>query len=77
MKNKLIALLQELIIETDKINRVSIKASIMESTAFLAKPSTFGEISNIMKHVNAFMESSTDANKVNIEKVIERINEKF
>ena len=77
MKNKLISLLQELLIETDEINKVSIKASIMQNTKFLAKSSTFGELSNLMKHVNAYMESSIDANKVNIEKVIDRINEKF
>lgn len=77
MKNKLISLLQELLIATDEINKVNIKASIMLNTAFLAKPSNFRELNNLMKHVNAYIESSTDKNKVNIEKVIARINEKF
>lgn len=38
MKNKLISLLQQLLIETNEINKVSIKASIIQNTAFLAKP---------------------------------------
>jgi hypothetical protein len=77
MKNKLIDLLQELLIETDKIDQIGIKVSIMESTAFLAHPQTIGEIGNIMNNVNAYLDSPSDTNKANIEKLIQRINEKF
>lgn len=77
MKNKLINLLQELLIETDKIDQIGIKASIMQNTAFLAYPRTIGEIKNIMKNVNAYLDSPSDINKSNIEKLIQRINEKF
>lgn len=73
MKNKLI----ELLIETDKIDQIGIKVSIMESTAFLAHPRTIGEIGNIMNNVNAYLDSPSDTNIANIEKLIQRINEKF
>lgn len=77
MKNKLITLLGELLIETDKIDQIGIKVSIMENTAFLAHPRTFGEIGNIMNNVNAYLNSPSDSNKTNIEKLIQRIAEKY
>lgn len=77
MKNKLITLLQELLTETDKIDQIGIKVSIMENTAFLAHPRTIGEIGNIMNNVNAYLDSPSDGNKTNIEKLIQRINEKY
>lgn len=77
MKNKLISLLQELIVETDRVNLVGIKVSIMQNTAFLAQPKTIGEISNIMNAVNSFIDSPNSNNKANVENVIERLNEKF
>ncbi|WP_264538060.1 hypothetical protein [Flavobacterium sp. N1736] len=77
MKNKIINLLEELLIETDKVDQIGIKVSIMENTAFLAHPRTIGEIANIMNNVNAYLDSPSDSNKTSIEKLIQRINEKY
>ncbi|WDF57572.1 hypothetical protein PQ462_12680 [Flavobacterium sp. KACC 22758] len=77
MKSKLISLLQELLMETDHIDMIGIKVSILESTAFLANPRTIGEIRNILDNVNAYIDLPNDANKVNIEKLIQRINDKY
>lgn len=77
MKNKLIALLEELISETDKINIIGIKLSIMEHTAFLGHPKDFGEIVNIMNAVNSYIGSSNDNTKADVREVIKRINSKY
>lgn len=77
MKNKLISLLQELLIEIDRANLIGIKLSIMENTAFLGHPKDFGEITNIMNAVNSYIESSNDNTKANLEEVIKRINSKY
>ena len=77
MKNKLIELLKELLVNNDRIDQVGIKVSIMENTAFLAQPKTIGEIGNIMEHVNAYVENPNEVNKLGVEKLIERIESKF
>ncbi|WP_026729488.1 hypothetical protein [Flavobacterium denitrificans] len=77
MKNKLISLLQELIITTDKTDLVNLKASIMQKTVFLARPETSGEIGNIMHAVNSYIELPNANNIENVEKVIKRLNDKF
>ncbi|MET3032106.1 hypothetical protein [Flavobacterium johnsoniae] len=67
MKNKLISLLQKLLMETNHIDMIGIKVSILESKAFLANPRTIGEIRNILDNVNAYIELPNDANKIKIE----------
>ena len=77
MKNKLITNLQELLDHTSKVNHVGIKVSIMENTAFLANQDTAGEISNIMKAVNSYIDFPNKINKANVERVIQHLDEKF
>lgn len=77
MKTTLISLLHELLEETDKINVVGIKVSIMTNTQFLADPKTIGEISNVMGIVNSFIDSPNQTTRENVLKLIERINDKF
>ena len=69
--------MQELIVETDRVNLGGIKVSIMQNTAFLAQPKTIGEIYSIMNAVNSFIDFPNSNNKANVENVIERLNEKF
>ena len=76
MKKKLITNLQELLTQTSKVNHVGIKVSIMENSSFLANQHT-GEISNIMKAVNSYIDFPNKINKANIERVIQHLDEKF
>lgn len=77
MKKDLTAQLNKLLEETDKINFVGIKVSIMLNTQFLAKPETLGEISNIMEVVNSYIDSPNEETKDDVRKLIERIETKF
>ncbi|WP_149207999.1 hypothetical protein [Flavobacterium johnsoniae] len=77
MKNKLISLLQELLIETDQVDLIGIKVLILENTEFLANQRTIAEIGNILDNVNAYIDLPNDANKVKIENLIQRINDKY
>ena len=77
MKKKLITNLQELLTQPSKVNLVGIKVSIMENTAFLANQQTAGEINNIMKAVNSYIDFPNKINKANVERVIQHLDEKF
>lgn len=73
MKEKLIALLKELLEENDKIKQKGLKIDIMVNTAFLSSPRNFPEVTNIMNKVNSFIDNTNEASKVGIASVIERI----
>lgn len=77
MKKDLIVQLNELLEETDKVNFVGIKVSIMLNTQFLAKPKTLGEISNIMEVVSSYIDSPNEETKDGVRRLIERIETKF
>lgn len=77
MKDKLIALIHELILEKDKTNITGLKIQIMEKTAFLARPKDIAEIHSIMDAVNNYIDFPNENNKAKLEDIIERIKLKY